>query len=104
MRRQVATPEPFDQKLLHAAEEALRILPVPDENSRRYLEEYVPRLARTMALAPPGETGRVREPGCYIQITPLLEGLSGYREVRGAYYGNRATWIARRFRMGNSPA
>jgi len=83
-----ATPEPFDQKLLQAAEEALHVLPVPDENSRRYLEKHIPRLARTMALVPPpGETGRVLELGCYMQITPLLERLSGYREVRGAYYG-----------------
>jgi hypothetical protein len=82
-----ASPEPFDPKRLRAAEQALRVLPVPDENSRRYLEKHVPRLVRTMALVPPsGETGRVLELGCYMQITPLLERLSGYREVRGAYY------------------
>lgn len=81
-------PELFDPKLVRAAEEALRVLPVPDENSRSYLEKHIPRLARTMALVPPpGETGRVLELGCYMQITPLLERLSGYREVRGGYYG-----------------
>ena len=83
-----ASPELFDLKCLRAAEEALRVLPVPDENSRRYLEKHIPRLARTMALVPPpGETRRALEPGCYMRITPLLERLSGYREVRGAYYG-----------------
>ena len=41
-----------------------------------------------LALAPqPQQTGRVLELGCYMQITPLLERLCGYREVRGAYYG-----------------
>jgi len=80
--------EPFDPTRLQAAEEALRVLPVPNEDSRRYLEKHISRLARTMALVPPpGETGRVLELGCYMQITPLLERLSGYREVRGAYYG-----------------
>ena len=75
-----ASPEPFDPKRLRAADEALRVLPVPDEDSRRYLEKHIPRLARTMALvSPPGETGRVLELGCYMRITPLLERLSGYR-------------------------
>jgi SAM-dependent methyltransferase len=83
-----APPEPFDPKLVRAAKEALRVLPVPDEDSRRYLEKHIPRLAQTLALVPPpGATGRVLELGCYMQLTPLLERLCGYREVRGAYYG-----------------
>lgn len=78
----------FDAQRLKEAEEALRNLPVPDSGARAYLERHIPRLARTLALVPPpGETGRVLELGCYMQITPLLHRLSGYREVRGGYYG-----------------
>lgn len=80
--------EPFDPERLHAAEAALHAMPMPDEGGKRYLEKHIPRLARTLALVPPpGTTGRVLELGCYMQITPLLERLCGYREVRGAYYG-----------------
>jgi len=80
--------EPFDAARLKAAEEALRQMPVPSEGARAYLEKHIPRLARTLALIPPpGDTGRVLELGCYMQITPLLDRLCGYREVRGGYYG-----------------
>ncbi|HVW87355.1 MAG TPA: methyltransferase domain-containing protein [Bryobacteraceae bacterium] len=69
-------------------EEALRTLPIADETGRQYLEKHIPRLAQTLALVPPpGPTGRVLELGCYMQITPFLQRLNGYREVRGAYYG-----------------
>lgn len=78
----------FDPKRLKQAEEALRSLPVPDAGARAYLNKHIPRLARTLALVPPpGPTGRVLELGCYMQITPLLQRLCGYREVRGGYYG-----------------
>jgi len=61
---------------------------MPDEGARAYLAKHIPRLARTLALVPPPQnTGRVLELGCYMQITPLLSRLCGYREVRGAYYG-----------------
>jgi len=80
--------EPFDPERLRRAEEALRQVPVPDANSKAYLEKHIPRLARTLALVPPPQvTGRVLELGCYMQITPLLDRVCGYREVRGAYYG-----------------
>lgn len=80
--------EPFDPQKLQAAETALHAMPMPDEGGKRYLEKHIPRLARTLALTPPpGATGRVLELGCYMQITPLLQRLCGYREVRGAYYG-----------------
>jgi SAM-dependent methyltransferase len=82
--------EPFDQKKLRAAEAALSALPMPDAGARDYLAKHIPRLARTLALIPPPQTtGRVLELGCYMQITPLLERLCCYREVRGAYYGPR---------------
>ncbi len=80
--------EPFDPVRLKAAEQALEDMPVPDEGARAYLKKHIPRLARTVALVPPpASTGRVLELGCYMQITPLLERLCGYREVRGAYFG-----------------
>jgi SAM-dependent methyltransferase len=80
--------EPFDATRLEAAERALRGFEMPDAGAKAYLEKHIPRLARTLALAPPPQdTGRVLELGCYMQITPLLERLCGYREVRGAYYG-----------------
>jgi SAM-dependent methyltransferase len=61
---------------------------MPTPGAREYLEKHIPRLARTLALVPPpAATGRVLELGCYMQITPLLQQLCGYREVRGAYYG-----------------
>ena len=81
-------PEPFDPEKLRAAEAALRELPMPDEGGRQYLFKHIPRLARTLALVPPPQaTGRALELGCYMQITPLLDRLCGYKEVRGAYYG-----------------
>jgi SAM-dependent methyltransferase len=81
-------PEPFDPGRLAAAEKALRSFEMPDAGARAYLAKHIPRLARTLALVPPPQkTGRVLELGCYMQITPLLDQLCGYREVRGAYYG-----------------
>jgi SAM-dependent methyltransferase len=78
----------FDAKTLKANEAALRDLPTPDANARAYLDKHVPRLARTLALVPPPQsTGRALELGCYMQITPLLQRVCGYSEVRGGYYG-----------------
>ena len=80
--------EPFDPSRLKAAEEALQHVPIPDEGAQAYLKKHIPRLARTLALVPPpGSTGRVLELGCYMQISPLLQRLCGYREVRGGYFG-----------------
>lgn len=80
--------EPFDRNRLQQAEQALRQMPVETAEGKAYLERHVPRLARTLALVPPPQsTGRALELGCYMQITPLLHRLCGYREVRGAYYG-----------------
>ncbi len=64
-----------------------RILPRSEE-SGAYLAEHRDRLARTLELTPPAQSsGRALELGCYMQITPLLERMRGYREVRGAYFG-----------------
>lgn len=68
-------------------EKALRTLPVP-EIARPYFEKHVDRLAKTLALVPPPQSAsRALELGCYMQITPFLNRVCGYREVRGAYYG-----------------
>ncbi len=82
-----APNEPFDPALVQKAELALRDLPIAN-HTRAYFEEHVGRLAKTIALVPPPQTtGRALELGCYMHITPLLQRLCGYREVRGAYYG-----------------
>jgi SAM-dependent methyltransferase len=80
--------EPFDPARLKQAEEALHKMRTPDAGAKAYLEKHIPRLARTLALVPPPQaTGRALELGCYMQITPLLQRLSGYKEVRGAFFG-----------------
>jgi SAM-dependent methyltransferase len=80
--------EPFDPTEVKRFEEALAELPTPHDYARAYLSKHSPRLARTLALVPPPQsTSRVLELGCYMQITPLLQRVCGYREVRGAYYG-----------------
>lgn len=84
----LAPPEAFDPERLREAESALLDLEMPDEGARAYLAKHIPRLARTLALVPPPQgTGRVLELGCYMQITPLLSRLCGYRKVRGGYFG-----------------
>ena len=45
--------EPFDAARLKRAEEALHNMPTPDAGAKAYLEKHIPRLARTLALAPP---------------------------------------------------
>ncbi len=83
-----APGEAFDVERLREAESALHDLKMPDNGAQAYLAKHIPRLARTLALVPPPRsTGRVLELGCYMQITPLLSRLCGYREVRGGYYG-----------------
>jgi SAM-dependent methyltransferase len=83
-----AADEPFDPAQIASISKALRDLPAESEGARGYLAKHIPRLARTLALVPPPQsTGRALELGCYMQITPLIDRLCGYREVRGAYYG-----------------
>jgi len=86
--RQRMLQEPFDAARLKQAEQAFHDMPAEDAGAKAYLEKHIPRLARTVALVPPPQaTGRVLELSCYMQVTPILERLCGYREVRGAYYG-----------------
>lgn len=66
----------------------VRSMDQPDEAARGYLEIHVPRIGRTLDLVPPPKSsGRVLELGAYMQMTPALQCVLGYREVRGAYFG-----------------
>src|SRR5215472_142670 len=66
----------------------IRSMDQPDDAARQYLEIHIPRIGRTLDLVPsPRGSGRVLEMGAYMQMTPALQCVLGYREVRGAYYG-----------------
>jgi SAM-dependent methyltransferase len=66
----------------------VRSMDQPDEAARQYLEIHIPRIGRTLGLAPaPRSSGKVLEMGAYMQMTPALQCVLGYKEVRGAYYG-----------------
>jgi SAM-dependent methyltransferase len=66
----------------------VRSMDQPDEAARGYLEIHVPRIGRTLGLVPPPKSsGRVLELGAYLQMTPALQCVLGYKEVRGAYFG-----------------
>lgn len=82
--------EPPEPPLSRQAEiEAfLRGLDYPDEGARRYVEIHLERFVRTLTMVPPpSKTGRVLELGAYMQMTPVLGCVLGYKEVRGGYYG-----------------
>jgi SAM-dependent methyltransferase len=65
----------------------LRTLDMPAD-ARNYLEIHLNRIAVTLCMTPPpASTSRVLELGAYMQMTPALGCVLGYREVRGAYYG-----------------
>jgi SAM-dependent methyltransferase len=73
---------------LGAAVEALRGLNLPGNQARAYFEKHLARLAQTLTLVPQSRSsGRILELGCYMQITPFLQRLRGYSDVRGAYSG-----------------
>ncbi len=66
----------------------LRGVDVPNEDARTYREIHIERIARTLSMVPPpGATKRILELGAYMQMTPVLECVLGYKEVRGAYFG-----------------
>jgi len=63
-------------------------LDAPHADAQRYREIHLERIATSLALVPsPAETGRVLELGAYLHMTPALERVLGYREVRAAYLG-----------------
>jgi SAM-dependent methyltransferase len=66
----------------------IRSLDMPDDDARRYLEIHLDRIAITLGLTPPPQKiGKALELGAYMHMTPALENILGYSEVRGAYYG-----------------
>lgn len=59
-----------------------------DEAARGYMEVHLPRLVRTMTLAPqPAGVRRALELGAYLHMTAALHALRGYPEVRAANFG-----------------
>jgi SAM-dependent methyltransferase len=66
----------------------VRSIDLPDAAAREYLEIHISRIARTLTLVPPPRgSKRVLELGAYMQMTPALQCVLGYQEVRGAYFG-----------------
>jgi SAM-dependent methyltransferase len=66
----------------------VRSVDLPDAAARGYLEIHIPRIGRTLTLVPPPQSSkRVLEMGAYMQMTPALQCVLGYSEVRGAYFG-----------------
>jgi glycosyltransferase involved in cell wall biosynthesis/SAM-dependent methyltransferase len=60
----------------------------PGSAARAYAQTHLTRLAKTLAMTPPGRAeDRVLEMGAYLQITPALKTKLGYGEVRGCYFG-----------------
>lgn len=60
----------------------------PGTEQETYLSAHANRLEKTLDLIPQGGvTSAILELGCYLQITPALQTLRGYGEVRGGYLG-----------------
>jgi SAM-dependent methyltransferase len=66
----------------------VRSVDVPDAEARTYREIHIPRIGRTLTLVPPPKSSkRVLEMGAYMQMTPVLQCVLDYTEVRGAFFG-----------------
>lgn len=75
-------------RLAAEIERFVRSLDMPGEEARNYLETHLGRIVLTLSITPPpAATKRVLELGAYMHMTPALECVLGYREVRGAYFG-----------------
>ena len=89
--RDVSTePQPIEapRRLYDEIKTFLRSVDVPNEEARTYREIHIERIARTLSMVPPPRlTKRVLELGAYMQMTPVLQCVLGYEEVRGAYFG-----------------
>jgi len=82
--REIVPPKGRDEEIAAF----VRSMDQPDEAARTYLEIHIPRIARTLGLVPaPKSSGRILEMGAYMQMTPALACVLGYKEVRGAYFG-----------------
>jgi SAM-dependent methyltransferase len=58
-------------------------------SSTAYLAQHLDRFVRTIALIPPPVgNGRALELGAYLQMTPAVTAICGYRSVRGADFGS----------------
>jgi SAM-dependent methyltransferase len=74
---------------------------LPTDEAREYLRHHLHRIARTLTLVPkPFATRRVLELGAYMQMTPALQCVLGYEEVRGAYYGELGRTDEKRLTAG----
>lgn len=86
-----APPVPERKPEFHLEKEVetfLRSIDLPDEGARGYLDTHMARIVRTLAVTPPGNNrDSVLELGAYMHMTPALQCVLGYKEVRGAYFG-----------------
>lgn len=74
----------------------LNSLDHPNDAARSYLAIHLHRAARTLDLVPPPyQTSRALELGAYMQMTPALQCVLGYEEVRGGYLGALGTQVIR---------
>lgn len=83
-----ATEIPPEPRLATEIERFLRSLDMPHQDARNYLEVHMDRIVRTLSITPPPRrTKAVLELGAYMHMTPALQRVLGYEEVRGAYFG-----------------
>ncbi|HVP48992.1 MAG TPA: methyltransferase domain-containing protein [Bryobacteraceae bacterium] len=81
------SPDVSPPPVAPAIEEFFREL-AADAAAREYIQVHLPRLAQTMTLVPkPTGLRRALELGAYMQMTPALQMLCGYPEVRAADLG-----------------
>src|SRR5260370_4378245 len=65
----------------------VRPIDQPGPDQRQYLENHISRIGRTLTLVPPPtKSKRVLEMVAYMHMTPALQCVLGYTEVRGAYF------------------
>ena len=66
----------------------VRSMDFADEAARQYTEIHLHRIGRTLEQVPaPVTSKRILEMGAYMQMTPALQCVLGYTEVRGAFFG-----------------
>ncbi|HYL75977.1 MAG TPA: methyltransferase domain-containing protein [Bryobacteraceae bacterium] len=69
-------------------ERLVRSLDTTNQDAQNYLHIHMERIVRTLSITPlPQCTGAVLELGAYMHMTPALQRVLGYQEVRGAYFG-----------------
>ena len=80
--------KPPQPRLASEIERFVRSLDMPHQDARNYLEIHMERIVRTLSITPPPRrTKAVLELGAYMHMTPPLQCVLGYEEVRGAYFG-----------------